>query len=166
MNELCYDTYICNSLSEFEAVPTDGRVLVILEEFDSMSGSRDEDEDEDDVATAMVKMSNSSNVSGFLKALDGVLPVDGRIIIATTNFIDKIDSAILRKGRFDMKVELKPFDEVGIIAFINRFYECELDASLYELKSNDKPTTGVELQATFLSGIDREDFINTYLKLK
>jgi hypothetical protein len=42
----------------------------------------------------------------LLKMLDGVGENDGRIIIATTNYPEKINPLFLRPGRFDVKLEL------------------------------------------------------------
>jgi len=43
--------------------------------------------------------------SGLLNGLDGVAAADGQIFILTTNFIDKLDSALIRTGRVDAKYE-------------------------------------------------------------
>jgi chaperone BCS1 len=50
--------------------------------------------------------SGSQNItlSGLLNALDGVCSVDGRVIFATTNHIDRLDPALKRPGRFDVQV--------------------------------------------------------------
>lgn len=40
-------------------------------------------------------------LSGLLNALDGLISLDGKIIILTTNDISRLDAALLRKGRVD-----------------------------------------------------------------
>lgn len=57
---------------------------------------------------------NSLSLDTMLTVLDGMVEMRGRVIIATTNFIDNIDKALMRDGRFDMKVKLDTFnsDEV------------------------------------------------------
>lgn len=47
----------------------------------------------------------------LLQLLDGANSVPGTIKVATTNYIDRIDSAIIRPGRFDLKIEMEGFDE-------------------------------------------------------
>lgn len=42
---------------------------------------------------------NDENISLFLNLLDGVAPAQNKIIIMTTNFYDKVDTRLLRKGR-------------------------------------------------------------------
>jgi hypothetical protein len=44
--------------------------------------------------------------SGLLNALDGVAAAEGRILFMTTNHIHRLDSALIRPGRVDLKVHL------------------------------------------------------------
>ena len=48
----------------------------------------------------------SISLSDFLNVLNGVAPIDRKVIILTTNYIDVIDPAILRPGRIDYVLEL------------------------------------------------------------
>jgi mitochondrial chaperone BCS1 len=65
--------------------------ILVLEELDSLGGAGDRKDEN----------SNSNEISGLLNILDGILTPPGLIVLATTNYIHKIDPAILRKGRFD-----------------------------------------------------------------
>ena len=58
----------------------------------------------------------------LLTELDGIIEMRGRVIIATTNFIDRIDSALLREGRFDIKIELRKFNEAEIKEMLIKMY--------------------------------------------
>ncbi|KAJ3065692.1 hypothetical protein HDU99_004102 [Rhizoclosmatium hyalinum] len=42
--------------------------------------------------------------SGLLNAIDGVAAQEGRILVMTTNHIEKLDPALIRPGRVDVKV--------------------------------------------------------------
>ncbi len=46
-------------------------------------------------------------LSYILNLIDGVLEQRGRIIVVTTNHPEKLDSALLRPGRIDMKIDFK-----------------------------------------------------------
>lgn len=46
---------------------------------------------------------NTVTFSGLLNALDGVVSSDGRIVFMTTNYIERLDQALLRPGRVDVK---------------------------------------------------------------
>jgi len=47
------------------------------------------------------------NLSCFLNILDGIIELNGIMIIMTTNHPEKIDKALIRPGRFDFKYEFK-----------------------------------------------------------
>mgnify|MGYP001578231276 CR=1 FL=1 len=54
---------------------------------------------------------NQLTLDTMLTVLDGINEYRGRVIIATTNYIERIDSALLREGRFDLKIKLEQYDE-------------------------------------------------------
>ena len=45
------------------------------------------------------------SLSALLNILDGVASQEGRILIMTTNYIDKLDEALIRPGRIDMTIK-------------------------------------------------------------
>ena len=45
--------------------------------------------------------------SGLLNALDGVSSAEGRIILMTTNHVERLDPALIRPGRADVKLLLE-----------------------------------------------------------
>ncbi|KAI0407203.1 BCS1 N terminal-domain-containing protein [Xylaria palmicola] len=51
------------------------------------------------------------SLSGLLNILDGVASQEGRILIMTTNHIEKLDKALIRPGRVDMIVEFGLADD-------------------------------------------------------
>ncbi|KAF6792316.1 mitochondrial chaperone BCS1 [Colletotrichum sojae] len=57
------------------------------------------------------------SLSGLLNILDGVASQEGRVLIMTTNHIEKLDKALIRPGRVDMVVKFTMADEeiVGAI---------------------------------------------------
>jgi AAA+ superfamily predicted ATPase len=56
-------------------------------------------------------LENGLNLDGILTLLDGVYEMRGRVIVASTNFINRIDKALLRPGRFDMVLELTEMED-------------------------------------------------------
>jgi len=61
------------------------------------------------IRTLMDNYRNRITLESLLTLLDGVTEYRGRVIIACTNYIDRIDSALLRPGRFDMCMRLDKF---------------------------------------------------------
>ncbi len=64
-------------------------------------------------------------LSFLLNLLDGVLETPGRILIITSNYPERIDKALIRPGRIDVKVEFRRADRQFILDMLNNFYECE-----------------------------------------
>jgi len=59
----------------------------------------------------------------LLGELSGLTSVSGRVIIATTNFIDKIPKSMLRPGRFDIILHLGYFNDSEIKELLIKLYK-------------------------------------------
>lgn len=70
---------------------------------------------------------SKSNVtfSGLLNALDGVASAEERIVFMTTNHEEKLDPALIRPGRVDLKESFGDASDHQIIEMFLRFYEGE-----------------------------------------
>jgi len=66
--------------------------------------------------------SDTLTYPALLSELSGISSVTGRIIIATTNFIDRIPPALLRPGRFDLVMELGYFNSGEIRELLGKLY--------------------------------------------
>ena len=65
-------------------------------------------------------------VNDLINMLDGLLTKDMEIqVVLTTNFINKIDTALLRPGRFDSVIEIDPPDADTVLRLIYH-YSCDL----------------------------------------
>ena len=73
------------------------------------------------------RSSESSRVSfsGLLNAIDGVASQEGRIFFMTTNHIEKLDPALIRPGRCDVKLELKKASKQQMEMMFLRFFPGE-----------------------------------------
>ncbi|KAJ7974472.1 AAA-ATPase [Quillaja saponaria] len=105
-------------------IETSGKSIIVIEDIDcslDLTGQRaakkkekDEDEDEgakDPVRKKAEKEENKGSkvtLSGLLNFIDGLWSACGgeRIIVFTTNFVDKLDPALIRRGRMDKHIEL------------------------------------------------------------
>lgn len=61
-------------------------------------------------------------LAGLLNVLDGVATPNGLVTIMTTNHIDRLDPALIRKGRMDYSIELKAPVDVQIQDMFKRVY--------------------------------------------
>ena len=62
------------------------------------------------------------SLSGLLNAIDGVASHEGRVLIMTTNFPDKLDEALIRPGRIDMKVPFTHATRTQVRELFTRMY--------------------------------------------
>jgi chaperone BCS1 len=86
------------------------RSLVLLEDVDAVFVQRETSEP--------IKLS----FSGLLNAIDGVVSQEGRIFIMTTNHIEKLDPALIRPGRCDVKLEVRNASRSQLAAMFVRFF--------------------------------------------
>ena len=61
-------------------------------------------------------------LSGLLNALDGVAESDGRIVFMTTNYIDRLDQALIRPGRVDVKYYIGYASHHQMYSMFLKFY--------------------------------------------
>lgn len=82
----------------------------------------------------------------LLNLLDGVLETPGRILVITSNYPDKLDKALIRPGRVDVKLEFKNATRVFIQDMINKFYctDVNLESIPHELDSVFTPAEVME----------------------
>ena len=92
-----------------------------------------------------------TNISDVLNSLDGIISVHGRILIATTNHIEKLDAALLRNGRFDLKVEIGYASLFIVKGFFGRYYPNFTINSDFMIK--DK-TSSSKIQNLILKNLD------------
>lgn len=118
-----------NSLSDevlpylYKSVPKNS--FVVFEDIDCAFSNRTEAQNETKKLDANLQKNNNTNkvtLSGFLNALDGLSSNNGIITILTTNFIDKLDDALIRKGRVDLRIELTPSPDLYGQMY-DRFFE-------------------------------------------
>ncbi|XP_037395266.1 mitochondrial chaperone BCS1 isoform X2 [Pygocentrus nattereri] len=63
--------------------------------------------------------------SGLLNALDGVASSEARIVFMTTNFIERLDPALIRPGRVDLKQYVGHCTHYQLTQMFRRFYPLE-----------------------------------------
>jgi len=75
-----------------------------------------------------------TNFSDVLNSLDGIINIHGRILIATTNHMEKLDDALLRNGRFDLKVYIGYATNYTVERFFERYYPNFIFDPNFEIK--------------------------------
>ena len=62
------------------------------------------------------------SLSGLLNAIDGVASHEGRVLLMTSNFPDKLDDALIRPGRIDMRIDFTNATRSQIIELFTNMY--------------------------------------------
>lgn len=131
--------------------------IVVFEDIDTVKATNkrsDENTDDKNIGTGL-------NLSVILNAIDGVNTCENVIFIATTNYINKLDEALIRAGRFDYHYELKPFSYNEIQEYSKMIY----GDIVHELKQDCKKIKPCDLQNIVLSyKTDKQGFTNELLK--
>ncbi|KAL7904381.1 BCS1 N terminal domain-containing protein [Trichoderma velutinum] len=84
------------------------------------------------------------SLSGLLNILDGVASQEGRLLIMTTNHIEKLDKALIRPGRVDMIVPFSLADKTmteSIFRAIYAPFESEMSSNEVALVSKSGTST-------------------------
>ncbi|KAI0195443.1 P-loop containing nucleoside triphosphate hydrolase protein [Astrocystis sublimbata] len=107
----------------FHRLPT--QCFVVLEDIDAVGLKRDEilPKNSDNSSAMITNKIRRCTLSGLLNALDGITSSQGRIVLMTTNHIDRLDPALVRPGRVDKKVFLGPLGKEAAREMFVRFYE-------------------------------------------
>lgn len=95
--------------SAFEGVKDES--IVLIEDVDCAFHQR-ESEDAEGIT-----------FSGFLNCIDGVIaPQNGRVLVMSTNHIDRLDPALVRPGRADIKVEVPLLSAEAATDYVDRLF--------------------------------------------
>lgn len=95
--------------------------ILLIEDIDAAGNSvksREAKEGDDKFSFLTLK--------GVLNSLDGIIGLDNVILIATTNHLDHLDSALTRTSRFDFKYEFQYMNKDRIIEYGNLMFETDL----------------------------------------
>ena len=81
----------------------------LLEDIDYIFGKREQDRTPEEKASGQA----------ILQMLDGANSASNKIFIATTNFVESLDPALVRDGRFDLKIHMDNLTQPEALEMIN-----------------------------------------------
>lgn len=103
------------------------------------------------------------DLSFLLNLLDGTLEANGRILIITTNFPERIDKALIRPGRIDMIVHFQKCTLDVVNEMVNSFYD--KDVALTDANLDGKWTPAEVNQILFRNFEDSDAGIKELVEL-
>jgi mitochondrial chaperone BCS1 len=177
--------------SLFQTLPR--RCIVLLEDVDAAGVANKRDEKGDAAEGNAVpapkpdtnskdssSSSNSSNnnntnkdsddankgisLSALLNIIDGVASSEGRILVMTTNHIEKLDAALLRPGRVDLSIAFGYSDREAIKDLFLAIYaplECELPRKVPAIAAS-RPSSSSEMSVALSSSEDLSTLADTF----
>lgn len=92
--------------------------IILLEDIDAAFVSRDLTLENPVAYQGMSRLT----LSGLLNALDGVASAEARIIFMTTNYVERLDPALIRPGRVDIKEKIDYATDHQLQQMYIRFY--------------------------------------------
>ncbi|KAN0042386.1 hypothetical protein ACTFIV_004950 [Dictyostelium citrinum] len=121
----------------------------------------------EDIDAVFVKRKNNTasgndilTFSGLLNAIDGLASSDGRILMMTTNHLDRLSPALIRPGRIDLKVKFDYASHHQIELMFKRFFDQKyhylIDSIISKLDGHQISTA--QLQGWFI--IHRDSPLN------
>jgi chaperone BCS1 len=110
--------------------------IIALEDIDCIQASHDRKETKKGKDTGVT-------LGGLLNCLDGIVTPDGAIVIMTSNYPEKLDDALVRPGRADVK---------ETFGFLGKAEQSKLSALYYDkpIKGVDKLIPASQIQSIFL----------------
>jgi len=74
------------------------------------------------------KNNQGISFSGLLNAIDGVASHEGRVLVMTSNFPEKLDDALVRPGRIDMRIDFTNATRSQMSELFTRMYSPDTHA--------------------------------------
>jgi chaperone BCS1 len=129
--------YLMNNIPE--------RTILLLEDIDAAFNKRSQSTEKG--------FTSGVTFSGLLNALDGVASAEEVITFMTTNHPDKLDPALLRPGRIDMKILINNASDYQVEQMFMRFYDDaeKLPVFMQKFKDLELPyVSTAQLQGLFV----------------
>ncbi|KRY71023.1 Mitochondrial chaperone BCS1 [Trichinella pseudospiralis] len=127
--------------------------IILLEDVDAAFINREEQHP--DMRMAYSGLTHVT-FSGLLNAVDGVASSDARLLFMTTNYINRLDAALIRPGRVDVKQYVGYCSDYQLKTMFSRFYPnaSPVQAVAFQRKVRDRyPTDSIsaaQVQGYFL----------------
>lgn len=141
--------------------------IILLEDIDAAFVSRDESKS----VKSAYDGANRVTLSGLLNCLDGVTSTEARILFMTTNYLDRLDPALIRPGRVDVQEYIGYCSEFQLANMFRKFYpeasELLVERFVQSSKSLNKNLSPASVQGHFMFyKSDPEDAIVNLHKLR
>lgn len=126
-----------------EKVPK--HAMIVFEDIDCVAIDRDPEKN------------SKLTFGGFLNILDGLMSCSGHITFITTNHPEKLDSALVRRGRIDVKVDFAHASKYQIEKLYTRFFPNALAEEVETFTAKYSEVNMADVQGDILEKLDKEN---------
>ena len=137
--------FVISDIDKYSALINDTEI-----DLDKESGSKE------------TQMRNKQMFGNMINALDGILTSEGRIVIMTTNHIEKFSPIFLREGRIDLQLEIPTVGVEVMRRFVYDYYQQLLPENV-KLKEKDLRMASLQFDA-IISKMPFDEFRAKYIK--
>lgn len=126
--------------------------IILLEDIDSAFVSREDTKQQKSAYEGL----NRVTFSGLLNCLDGVASTEARIVFMTTNYLKRLDPALIRPGRVDVKEFVGHCTEYQLEKMFYRFYGVSEKTTVLakefveKVTVEGKPVSPAQIQGYFM----------------
>ena len=131
-------------ISLFEAAKKHAPAIIFIDEIDALGGKRG----------VSSENYHRQTINQFLSELDGFNTTDGIIVIGATNFLEVLDPAMTRPGRFDKKIHVPLPNMHGRVDILNLYLNSIPVSTDLDIQRVASRTVG-------FSGAELENLVNT-----
>lgn len=153
-----------NELAELLDTVEAGSILLI-EDIDCIAAAADRmnaspDGDKSAAVGSQPQRTEKITASDLLNFIDGIIASQGRLLVMTTNYPEKLDAALVRAGRIDRRWHIDYAEKPELLRFWNVAYAAGLTVPSHDvyLHSLPRKATIADAQALLLGPSTLEEF--------
>lgn len=125
-----------------------------IDDIDCICKSREESDDKENTGALTSLLSFLDNPPTFYYHAKNGMDYPISVVIATTNYINRLDEAVKRYGRFDLKIEMDEFDRKQAQEMCD-IYDLKLSDIVKNSHEKDFTISPSYLQALCLENVDK-----------
>jgi len=96
------------------------------------------------------------SLAGLLNIIDGAASNEGRVLIMTTNYPEKLDSALIRPGRVDLQIKFTLATREQMQEIFRRMYSNDADVAMKTKNGTKTQTTAVKKKSRNMTAMQQQ----------
>ncbi len=137
--------------------------IVVLNDLDTIKVTNCRDNDSIGNDNAKKTKKNKITLHDLLEMLDGYTYLDNCIVIMTTNYIEKLDSALIRGGRIDHKLKFGKATNQQIHQVLKFYYGSNPEYNSQEIFKDDIFDIAELINTIIVPHLDDFNYVLSYL---